>query len=163
MACNYNTLFYFIFFFLLIEFAISSSFISYDSLNAHEHLGRALLQAKKECNISFEGLDYSILTNNCKGPQYPVKPCCGALTQFACPYAETLNDRTNNCAETMFSYINLYGKYPPGLFANQCRGDKDGLACDDPKNKTSNAIQFGATQSLMLTAGFLGFFYFQLF
>ncbi|EEF44440.1 GPI-anchored protein LLG1 [Ricinus communis] len=162
MACNYSSWFYLIFFFLVTELATSSSVISYDALSAHEHSGRTLLQVKKECNISFENLDYSVLTKNCKGPQYPVKPCCGALTEFACPYAETLNDRTNNCAETMFSYINLYGKYPPGLFANECRGDKDGLSCDDVKNSTSSGVQIGASQSLMLTAGFIGL-YFQLF
>jgi hypothetical protein len=30
----------------------------------------------------------------------------------------------------MFSYINLYGKYPPGLFAHECREGKLGLSCD---------------------------------
>lgn len=29
----------------------------------------------------------------------------------------------------MFSYINLYGKYPPGLFASECRDKKEGLEC----------------------------------
>ncbi|GAY37709.1 hypothetical protein CUMW_031130 [Citrus unshiu] len=29
----------------------------------------------------------------------------------------------------MFSYINLYGKYPPGLFASECLKGKRGLEC----------------------------------
>lgn len=37
----------------------------------------------------------------------------------------------NGCATTMFNYINLYGKYPPGLFANMCKEDKEGLNCKD--------------------------------
>ncbi|KAL0785119.1 hypothetical protein Bca101_001364 [Brassica carinata] len=65
----------------------------------------------------------------CKGPKFPVKECCSAFLDFACPYTEQLNDLSNDCATTMFSYINLYGKYPPGLFANQCKGGKEGLEC----------------------------------
>lgn len=32
----------------------------------------------------------------------------------------------------MFSYINLSGKYPPGLFASECREGKLGLECGAP-------------------------------
>ncbi|KDP24134.1 hypothetical protein JCGZ_25791 [Jatropha curcas] len=138
MACNYNSSwFYLILFFLLIELASSSSFISYDVLNPDGHSGRTLLQAKKECNISFESLDYSVFTSKCKGPLYPAKSCCSAFREFACPYVTTLNDRTNNCAETMFSYINLYGKYPPGLFANECKDKKEGIECETDSNSSS--------------------------
>lgn len=49
--------------------------------------------------------------------------------EFACPYAEQLNDPANDCATTMFSYINLYGSYPPGLFASECKDSKRGLEC----------------------------------
>ncbi len=117
-----------------------------------------------ECNVSFENMDYSVLTKNCKGPQYPVKNCCDAFKQFACPQAEVLNDRTNNCAETMFSYINLYGKYPPGLFANMCKEGQQGLECDSGNNSSSTGVHVAATHStsLMLTAGLIGL-YFQLF
>ncbi|RWV87905.1 hypothetical protein GW17_00050055 [Ensete ventricosum] len=52
-----------------------------------------------------------------------------AFKELACPYADQLDDETNDCASTMFSYINLYGKYPPGLFASECREGKEGLAC----------------------------------
>ncbi|RRT35342.1 hypothetical protein B296_00056846 [Ensete ventricosum] len=74
-------------------------------------------------------MNYTIITSKCKGPQYPAKLCCDAFKEFACPYADQLNDETNDCASTMFSYINLYGKYPPGLFASECREGKEGLAC----------------------------------
>ncbi|KAJ8423782.1 hypothetical protein Cgig2_018441 [Carnegiea gigantea] len=83
------------------------------------------------CPVSFENLNYTIITSRCKGPKYPPKECCNAFKDFACPYADELNDPQNNCATTMFSYINLYGKYPPGLFANECRDSKRGLECTD--------------------------------
>ncbi|KAL0785121.1 hypothetical protein Bca101_001366 [Brassica carinata] len=88
--------------------------------------GRNLLQTKK---MNFEFMNYTIITSQCKGPKFPVKECCSAFLDFACPYTEQLNDLSNDCATTMFSYINLYGKYPPGLFANQCKGGKEGLEC----------------------------------
>ncbi|XVF31423.1 hypothetical protein REPUB_Repub16aG0144900 [Reevesia pubescens] len=90
---------------------------------------RNLLQTKKACPINFEFLNYTIITSQCKGPQYPADRCCKAFKEFACPYAKQLNDLTTDCATTMFSYINLYGKYPPGLFASECREGKNGLKC----------------------------------
>ncbi|KAL5207687.1 hypothetical protein ABZP36_032122 [Zizania latifolia] len=59
----------------------------------------------------------------------------------------------------MFSYINLYGKYPPGLFANQCRDDEKGLSCVGFPQKatvTGNAgqqVQSGLLALLMLAFG----------
>lgn len=76
------------------------------------------------------------MTSQCKGPNYQAEPCCGALTELACPFSEELNDMKNDCATTFFSYINLYGKYPPGLFSNLCHGRKDGLDCTHIPNKT---------------------------
>lgn len=81
------------------------------------------------CPVNFEFMNYTIITSQCKGPRYPAELCCAALVKFACPYADEINDGTNDCASTMFSYINLYGKYPPGLFASECKGDKQGLIC----------------------------------
>ncbi|XP_052207286.1 GPI-anchored protein LLG1 isoform X8 [Diospyros lotus] len=92
-------------------------------------IGRNLLQAMKACPINFEFLNYTIITSKCKAPRYPADMCCAALAEFACPYADELNDLSNDCASTMFSYIDLYGEYPPGLFANECKGDKNGLPC----------------------------------
>ena len=82
------------------------------------------------CPVNFEFQNYTIITSKCKGPKYPPSLCCSALKEFACPYADELNDLSNDCASTMFSYINLSGKYPPGLFASECREDKLGLVCD---------------------------------
>lgn len=81
------------------------------------------------CPVNFEFLNYTVITSQCKGPHYPADRCCAAFKNFACPYTEVLNDLTNDCASTMFSYINLYGKYPPGLFASECKEGKEGLLC----------------------------------
>ncbi|KAL5206080.1 hypothetical protein ABZP36_034289 [Zizania latifolia] len=111
----------------------AARFISNDALGAaaHDGGGRSLLQAKKDCPVSFEGANYTVITSRCKGPLYAPSLCCGALKDFACPYATYINDVTTTCAATMFSYINLYGKYPPGLFANTCREGANGLACPE--------------------------------
>lgn len=84
-------------------------------------------------------MNYTIITSKCKGPQYLPDPCCLSLKEFACPYTEQLNDLTNDCATTMFSYINLYGKYPPGLFAYECHEGKEGLDCSAYLNGTDNS------------------------
>ncbi|KAJ8421620.1 hypothetical protein Cgig2_013482 [Carnegiea gigantea] len=88
-----------------------------------------------DCPVNFENQNYTIITSKCKGPKYTADLCCSAFKEFACPFAEQINDMSTNCADTMFSYINLYGKYPPGIFANLCKGDKYGLACDDVKSE----------------------------
>lgn len=111
------------------------------------------------CAVNFEFQNYTIITSQCKGPQYPPKLCCGAFKEFACPFAEDINDLTNDCATTMFSYINLYGKYPPGLFASECREDKQGLACPDSplgsssEGSVSRPLSFPLV--LILTVGVL--------
>ncbi|GFZ12860.1 similar to LORELEI-LIKE-GPI-ANCHORED PROTEIN 1 [Actinidia rufa] len=112
------------------------------------------------CPVNFEFLNYTIITSQCKGPRYPPKPCCAALKEFACPYANELNDLTNDCATTMFSYINLYGKYPPGLFSSQCRDGKEGLDCSAPQPSESanvSGIQIICNPSplLVLSTGLL--------
>lgn len=91
-----------------------------------------LLQTKTPCSINFEYQNYTIITSQCKGPSYPVKACCNALLKFACPFAAEINDRSNDCAENMFSYINIIGKYPPGLFANECTNGTAGLGIPCP-------------------------------
>ncbi|KAF8043299.1 hypothetical protein BT93_A1592 [Corymbia citriodora subsp. variegata] len=115
-------------FFLLIGVA-SCSFIHDGIFESREAAGRSLLQAKKSCSVDFENQNYTILTSQCKGPQYSAKLCCQAFKEFACPFIDQINDLTTDCASTMFSYINLYGKYPPGLFANECKEGKEGLDC----------------------------------
>ncbi|KAH9620230.1 hypothetical protein KSS87_019013 [Heliosperma pusillum] len=81
------------------------------------------------CPINFENQNYTIITSRCKGPRYPALECCGAFTEFACQFSAAINDLGNQCAQTMFSYINLNGGYPPGLFANECKDSKRGLEC----------------------------------
>ncbi|MQL80125.1 hypothetical protein Taro_012541 [Colocasia esculenta] len=102
-----------------------------------------------DCPVDFEFLNYTIITSQCKGPQYSPKLCCTAFLQFACPYSDELNDLTNDCASTMFSYINLYGKYPPGLFASECKGSKRGLEC----SSVPSAVNDTATSAAAVAAG----------
>ncbi|CAN6196370.1 unnamed protein product [Urochloa humidicola] len=126
----------------------AAGFISSDALLEHGHgaAGRSLLQAKKDCPVSFEGANYTIITSRCKGPLYQPTLCCGALKDFACPYSTYINDVSTTCAATMFSYINLYGKYPPGLFANTCHEGDKGLTCpeDTPQVQPGQQASSGA-------------------
>ncbi|XP_062220149.1 GPI-anchored protein LLG1-like [Phragmites australis] len=114
--------------------------------------GRSLLQAKKNCPVNFEFQNYTIITSKCKGPKFPADKCCGALVEFACPFNEYINDLSNDCASTMFSYINLYGKYPPGLFASECKGDKKGLPCANVSQKDNTAANGGQRAQSSLLA-----------
>ncbi|GMH11060.1 hypothetical protein Nepgr_012901 [Nepenthes gracilis] len=107
----------------------SCTYISESIFEAHGSTGRTLLQTVKSCSVDFENQNYTILTSQCKGPKYSADLCCKAFKEFACPFADQLNDLTTDCATTMFSYINLYGKYPAGLFANECKEGKNGLDC----------------------------------
>ncbi|XXG80214.1 hypothetical protein AAC387_Pa09g1138 [Persea americana] len=121
-----------IFFLLLTVFAVSTFTTADDILEARGSTARILLQVKTACPVNFEFLNYTVITSQCKAPKYPATLCCKAFKEFACPYADLLNNVTNDCASTMFSYINLYGKYPPGLFASKCRSANGGLACPAP-------------------------------
>ncbi|MCO5613242.1 hypothetical protein L7F22_067518 [Adiantum nelumboides] len=96
---------------------------------------RRLLQVLTPCPVNFQDQNYTIILSECKGPSYAANACCAAFLKFACPFAEQINDNTTDCASTMFTYINIYGRYPPGLFANECRGDDKGLPC--PANLTA--------------------------
>ncbi|KAL6567669.1 GPI-anchored protein llg1 [Orobanche gracilis] len=115
--------------FSLVASLPASTFISDGIFGSSVLSQRRLLQNKKPCPVNFEHQNYSIITNQCKGLKYPPKLCCGSFKEFACPYADELNDLTNDCATTMFSYINLFGGYPPGLFANECKEGQLGLEC----------------------------------
>ncbi|XP_058208853.1 GPI-anchored protein LLG1-like [Rhododendron vialii] len=150
-------------FFLAAGFSVSASasastFISDDVFEDRASFGRNLLQTKNPCPVNFEFLNYTIVTSQCKGPLYLPSLCCGALTEFACPYVDDLNDLTNDCASTMFSYINLYGKYPPGLFASECKDGKQGLACNGTSaSAPTSGSQIVSIPSLLvlLSTGFL--------
>ncbi|OWM85944.1 hypothetical protein CDL15_Pgr012194 [Punica granatum] len=115
----------------------------------------------KGCPVNFEFLNYTIITSRCNGPHYPADICCAAFKELACPYSEYLNDLNTDCASTLFGYINLYGKYPPGLFANECRESRRGLECTASAPTTSEndsssfqvtCIPFGLLATI---AGFL--------
>uniref|UniRef100_A0A0D9YXJ4 GPI-anchored protein LLG1-like domain-containing protein n=1 Tax=Oryza glumipatula TaxID=40148 RepID=A0A0D9YXJ4_9ORYZ len=138
---------------VLVGLASASPFIS-DSvfLGSVGSTGRSLLQAKKNCPVNFEFQNYTIITSKCKGPRFPAKQCCDAFKEFACPFNEYINDESNDCASTMFSYINLYGKYPPGLFANECREGKLGLSCDGVSQKDSVVSSAGQQAQSSLLA-----------
>ncbi|XVF01989.1 hypothetical protein REPUB_Repub04eG0137500 [Reevesia pubescens] len=154
MGLNQSVMYLIVFFLFLAGFASSSTHISNGAFESHGTTARNLLQAKKTCTEDFEHKNYTILTSQCKGPQYPAKGCCNALKDFSCPFADKLNDLSTDCASTMFSYINLYGKYPPGLFANMCREGKEGLECAEPPASASG-IEVTKPTLLMLTSGFL--------
>lgn len=138
----------------------AAGFISNDALleRGHDTTGRSLLQTKKDCPVSFEGANYTVITSRCKGPLYQPTLCCGALKDFACPYSTYINDVSTKCAATMFSYINLYGKYPPGLFANTCHEGDKGLACPEdtpqiePGQKASGAAAVAAPAAALAAA-----------
>ncbi|MFS8024253.1 putative GPI-anchored protein LORELEI [Helianthus anomalus] len=116
------------------------------------------------CPVNFENENYTIITSQCKGPVYKRDLCCNSFLQIACPHWEQVNDEKTNCASTLFSYINLYGKYPPGLFASMCKGGKDGLSCDNvdksANHKANNgpaAVTSVHSSMLLITIGLLGF------
>ncbi|KAG8072176.1 hypothetical protein GUJ93_ZPchr0006g45605 [Zizania palustris] len=139
---------------VLVGFASASPVLSGSAFQGSTgSTGRSLLQAKKSCPVNFEFQNYTIITSKCKGPQFPPKECCDAFKEFACPFSDYINDESNDCASTMFSYINLYGKYPPGLFASECRDDKKGLSCAGVTQKetaTANAGQQAQNSLLAL-------------
>ncbi|XP_051128528.1 GPI-anchored protein LLG1 [Andrographis paniculata] len=114
---------------LFTSLSSASTFISDGVFGSSVLSERRLLQAKKPCPVNFEFQNYTIITSKCKGPSYLPKLCCPPFKDFACPFAEYVNDLSTDCASTMFSYINLYGKYPPGLFSSLCKEGKEGLLC----------------------------------
>ncbi|KAL1292524.1 hypothetical protein HN51_053110 [Arachis hypogaea] len=145
---------------LFMSLSVSAVSLSDTIFDSQAHTARHLLQAKRGCSVNFEFANYSIITSKCKGPNYPPKECCGAFKEFACPYADVLNDLQNDCASTMFSYINLYGQYPPGLFASECREGKEGLACpalppSASSDDTANQVIHKPSLLLMITTCFL--------
>ncbi|KAL8136618.1 hypothetical protein V2J09_002619 [Rumex salicifolius] len=130
MALDRLHLLGFLVFSLMANWAYSSV-ISNAVFESHGSTGRSLLQTLKSCPVDFENQNYTIITNKCKGPKYAADSCCSSFKEFACPFVDEINDLSTDCATTMFSYINLYGKYPPGLFANECKEGKNGLDCSN--------------------------------
>ncbi|KAK1362433.1 GPI-anchored protein LLG1 [Heracleum sosnowskyi] len=144
---------------LLVHFS-TSTFISDGIFESPASTGRNLLQAKQDCPVDFESKNYTIITSQCKGPNYQPKPCCDSLKEFACPYTDELNDLSNTCSDTMFSYITRKGNYPPGLFSSFCREGKEGLDCSsyippDSAKDASGGNTRNPFQLLMLTTACL--------
>ncbi|KAI3736151.1 hypothetical protein L6452_15685 [Arctium lappa] len=134
------------------------------ALESYRTTRRNLLQQRQSCPVNFENENYTIITSQCKGPVYQRDPCCNSFLQIACPHSEQINDEKTNCASTLFSYINLYGKYPPGLFASMCKGDKEGLSCakiDKSAKQNAHGSRAAPTSIrsslLMISAGSLVF------
>nr|XP_043630650.1 GPI-anchored protein LLG1-like [Erigeron canadensis] len=158
-----------VFFLLLLACCCFSSPISLadNVFTSHASIKRNLLQVKKACPLNFEYMNYTIITSRCKGPNYPAEQCCQAFKEFACPYADELNDLSNDCSTVMFSYINLNGKYPPGVFSSLCHEDKVGLACDlvppavpakdgvADQNSQNNGIICSPTLQFVITIGLI--------
>ncbi|GMY20814.1 GPI-anchored protein LLG1-like [Fagus crenata] len=149
-------------FFLLSGFADSSStFLSKGIFKSPKVTARTL--QKEDCSINFEYMNYTIFTTNCTAPRYPAKQCCDALRVFACPFAEAINDLRTVCASNMFTYINYNGKYPPGVFSEQCVEGDNGLDCikEEAKKKKSNGAKKAVTHTTLLTViiGSLPLFY----
>ncbi|KAL8135495.1 GPI-anchored protein LLG1-like [Apium graveolens] len=151
---------------ILVHFSASTS-LSDGIFESPTSIARNLLQAKKDCPINFEFKNYTIITSQCKGPNYQPNPCCDSLKEFACPYTDELNDLSNTCSDTMFSYITRKGNYPPGLFSSFCREGKEGLDCssyippdsakDASDGNTRNGFQFLMLTTACLIASFLAF------
>ncbi|XP_031253391.1 GPI-anchored protein LLG1-like [Pistacia vera] len=152
----------FLLLFLFAQCFASSSFISDNVFLSQRNTGRALLQAQTTCPVNFEEKNYTILTSQCKGPDYPAETCCTALKEFCCPFVDKINDMKTDCAATMFSYINLRGKFPPGLFSSKCREGKYGLTCQSVPPPAPSQSHAAATQYTfwMLATAFLALFFF---
>ncbi|CAK9232261.1 unnamed protein product [Sphagnum troendelagicum] len=90
---------------------------------------RKLLQAVQQCPENFEVQNYSSITSVCVGPNYDSTLCCPPFVAFVCKFLTYFDDQSTDCASTLFSYLNLAGHYPPGLFANECKGGPLGIAC----------------------------------
>lgn len=132
----------------------SAEFLSGEALHQPNVGARSLLQNLASCPVSFEFQNYTIITSQCKGPNYTRELCCTAFTEFACPFAQNINNLSTDCSQTMFSYINLYGKYPPGLFSNLCQGDQHGLLCEAEVPSPSSSENANAAGSRRVLKSF---------
>ncbi|KAL8506554.1 hypothetical protein ACS0TY_017444 [Phlomoides rotata] len=134
-----------LFLFFLVLGIASSSYISNEVFEPHGTTGRSLLQQKTSCSVDLANMNYTVITSQCKGPNYSRDRCCTPLKQMLCPIKDQINDLKSDCADVFFSYVNLYGKYPPGLFAALCREDAQGLDCANvPPLPQGNANANGA-------------------
>ena len=94
-------------------------------------------------------MNYTVITSQCKGPNYSADRCCPPLKQLLCPVKDHVNDLKSDCADVFFSYVNLYGKYPPGLFSTLCKEGKEGLDCEGVV-VAKNGASCAASSSLVM-------------
>ncbi|KAL0340548.1 UNVERIFIED_CONTAM: GPI-anchored protein LLG1, partial [Sesamum radiatum] len=100
------------------------------ALELHESVvGRSLRQQPQKTCKAVENLNYSLLTSQCKGPNYTVQRCCVPLKQLICPILHQFNDLSTPCAEMFFCNANYLGRFPLGLFSRLCIEGKEGLDC----------------------------------
>ncbi|KAL1567708.1 GPI-anchored protein LLG1-like [Salvia divinorum] len=147
MDSNKSLLHLFVFF--LVVGISSSSHIPNGIFEPHGSIGRSLLQQKTSCPVDFENMNYTVITSQCKGPNYSTDRCCPPLKQLLCPVKDQINDLKSDCADVFFSYVNLYGKYPPGLFASLCKEGEAGLDCEGVV-AAKNGASCAASSSLVM-------------
>ncbi|XP_044478088.1 GPI-anchored protein LLG1-like [Mangifera indica] len=77
-------------------------------------LAETLVKLRMIALWTFKSLDFTILTSQCKGPNFAAASCCKAFKEYACHYADAINDSTTDCATVLFNYIREMGYYHPG-------------------------------------------------
>ncbi|KAJ7558198.1 hypothetical protein O6H91_04G027900 [Diphasiastrum complanatum] len=119
---------------------------------------RHLLQAKIPCPIDMANLNYTPCISICKAPNFPKVPCCEGFKAVVCPIVLYFNNASTDCPDEFFSYLNLYGSFPGGLFNDYCVEGVQGLACPlVPAPSPSHGVQksrLSATYLLSLIGGF---------
>ncbi|XP_044478082.1 GPI-anchored protein LLG1-like [Mangifera indica] len=88
--------------------------LSSSAFSAGDVFGGNLGQAKNDCTVDLKSLDFTILTSQCKGPNFAAASCCKAFKEYACHCADAINDSTTDCATVLFNYIRQMGHYHPG-------------------------------------------------
>ncbi|GAA0166810.1 hypothetical protein LIER_21881 [Lithospermum erythrorhizon] len=156
---NWNTIILLCLSFIITSSSSTSALVSGGSDGIFQwspSTGRSILQAKTDCPINIELLNYTILTSQCKIP-YDPQPCCAALAELACPHVNLLNDSKNKCSDTLYSYLDRGLGYPPGLFSNTCTPTKEGIPCPaPPPTVAANAQRLSnPPQVLLLTSLYL--------
>lgn len=117
---------------------------------------RHLLQTVQQCPVDFASQNYTIVTSVCNATDINKTACCEAFVIFACPFAQYINDQSNNCDTTMFSYLSAAGNYPTQLFET-CQGDENGLPCPlvpepspNPSSATMDSVPWRLVTSLVI-------------
>ncbi|XP_011100611.1 GPI-anchored protein LLG2-like [Sesamum indicum] len=113
--------------FLMLGF-VSSHHLSNEGLELHGSSSGRSLQQDQTCP-EVENMNYTVLTSQCKGPNYTQERCCEPMKQLLCPIAAKFNDLSSPCGRIFFCNVDYLGNYPPRLFAGLCKEGKKGLDC----------------------------------